>query len=153
MFGFLKKTVEVVSKETLQNAVAAFGRKDADLHDELVRIAVGSQVTAQQLYWFIPTALFHILFPEVETIDGSYTIVYPDQSKKVFLFSKDPIYNAVYEYLKTVCASLDNESVYRILGYSSEFNVVNQALKARDEANLEANLENLLLSGPIYIMV
>lgn len=144
--NIFKKKKSIDNKEMLQKALMAFSRNDIDISDELMKVSNNSQELAQQLYWFIPNIFFKVLFLDVEFVSDEYTVMYPDNSKKVFLFSDNVLYEEIFSYVKSNYTTLERQSILNILSHSAEFDVVNLAL------NNGSQLEDLRLTGPVYVI-
>ena len=138
-FKSKKRTIGDIEKsQLLRDAFAAFGAPNAGIHKKLLELAGSSLETAEQLYWFIPSTLFHLMFPEVtKASPKSYKVIYKDGADKDYLYSDNQLYAEILEYVKNIYSTISRESAISILSHSPEFHAVNSALNDRAGAKLE----------------
>jgi hypothetical protein len=97
------------------------------------------------LYRFIPIAYCRLFIPEVKYSD-EYVIYKTGIEKKSFLFSKDKIYNIVFEESRKIFnQTFSQEQLLSVLNHSSEFNAINDALSKG------STLQNLFFT-PVYFL-
>ena len=144
LFNFIKNNKKTVVKtdtkysDILPKAMKVFYTADNDVQTELLKIAGDSLELAEQLYWFFPSILFKLLFPEVQYVDSySYSVIYNNGNERVFSYSKNKLYQEIKVYVESNFQTLNQQQLLSVLSHSAEFNAVNKALLHNNGSKLE----------------
>lgn len=117
---------------------------DAGQVIEKIRSFRDDERLAIALYRFIPIAYIRLFIPALAYPD-QYFLVKNDK-QLLFAFSTDGIYRIVWEECKVrFSQETSREKILPVLFHSSDFNSINEALKAGSK------LENLVLSPPCFV--